>query len=228
MTLLRADEIAAIRACVETTFSTPCTIARLVSGVWTDQSTMQGDIAPAKGTITLPGLPSLTALQAWRITVPWDADVRVGDRITTTTTGTYGVQRVEQPTSDMLNFSSVCHALQLYDVAGGVLYVPLTATIGLTRYVENATTKQSTLTVVATDVEAFIDDISLEPRTPGVAPEFLLSLVVDGAVDIRDGDHVTGYTGWTVDRPATLQVQHVALHQYAGAVYKQAHITAVG
>jgi hypothetical protein len=49
--------------------------------------------------------------------------------------------------------------------------------------------------------------------------------VVDGAVDIRDGDRVTGYSTGTTQRAQVMQVQHVDHNQMAGWDYKIAGVT---
>jgi hypothetical protein len=96
------------------------------------------------------------------------------------------------------------------------------ATISINRASYNATTKQSTESVVQASVPAYIQDLAEQFALRGVAAADTLRLIVDATVDLRDLDQITGYTPQTRTKPMIYTVQHVELHQGLLMAYKSA------
>jgi hypothetical protein len=174
----------------------------------------------------LPWMPPQQRIHRWCLALPWGTDVRVADRLIVTGDGTYGVEEVVVPPQGGGLYTEA-YGYRLYDPAGNPVYFTANATITLSRFIKNAGTKQSTLTQVHSAVPAFIDDIGVRLKLQGIAPEFDLILVCDGAIDVHDGDRVTGYVSAATIREQVFQVQHVDHNQSLGWDYKLASMTAV-
>ena len=127
--MMSASDLAGMRATVTAIFDTTCAIQRLSGNsyvVSTPSTTCL--IFAASGTVTYPGLPRIIALQEWQITLPWNADVLINDRIVTAL-ATYQVQRIDQPSSYNVNTVAKCY--QLFDASGNAVYLVPNATISL-------------------------------------------------------------------------------------------------
>lgn len=82
--------------------------------------------------------------------------------------------------------------------------------VSIWRMVYNATSKQSVLTQMATNMAVYIAEVRrthLEVQA-GI-PEFTLEFLVAGSVDIRDGDQLRGYNPQGAAIPPILNVEHV-------------------
>lgn len=128
--LFGADQLAGMRTTVISSFDTPVTLQRLQGSVYNPVGAATTClVTPGTGTVSYPGLPSILALTPWVVTLPWNADVRVGDRLVTPY-ATYYVQRMEQPAS--YNVDTTVHCYQLFDSSAAPVYLPINATIRLT------------------------------------------------------------------------------------------------
>lgn len=217
MGFFTAADMADMRKTSTGAMDTPCTIRRFttdsfapVAPGYTVQSTTTCLVFPATGTVSYEGLPSILALQGWTLTLPWNADVRVGDRIVTAQ-ATYFVQRVEQPSS--YNINSTAHCYQLFDAAGKVVYIPYNHNVSVLRGSYNEVTRQTSAPAVVSGLNAvpvyITDTVALLQMPAGaVAPSFDPHMMWDPSWDIRDGDVISGYNPTSSVNPAILTVQH--------------------
>lgn len=220
---ISAADLAATRSLfVGTALFTPAQITRAGQTVVASVGcTVVGD----RSELHLPWMPAGQVLRRWSLHFPVGTDVQVADRIVVTGDGTYAVASVETPRD--WEPSARVYAYRLYDAAGNPVYFTANATITLSRFIKDTGTKKSTLTPIMAGVSALIDDIGVRLKLQGIAPEFDLILVCDGAIDVHDGDRVTGYVSAATVRDQVFQVQHVDHNQALGWDYKLASMTAV-
>lgn len=88
--------------------------------------------------------------------------------------------------------------------------------VTIRRSVFDAGTKQTTWQNVYTDVPAFIHDVSHQLIAGGMAPEYNAKILVDGSVDLRDGDQLLGYNPLGRAVAPIVQVNKVATHPVPG------------
>jgi hypothetical protein len=175
-----------------------------------------------------PWMAAGQVTRRWVIVLPAGTDVRQGDRITVTGDGVYAVADVGTPQTWALSAQAFCYRVYAADGTTPTLFVP-NATISILRGVYDPQTKRtSTAAAVATGVPVFINDMGTELKLQGLAPAVDLILVCDGAVDLRDGDRISGYSGATTLRTIVYTVQHVDVNNDSGMSYKVATLKAEG
>lgn len=176
--MVPASAIAMAQAAVARSglLSTPCTIQRLSGSTYAPVGTTTCFVTLGSGSVSYPGLPSILSLSSWEILVPWDTGVSEGDRLVTPT-GTYVVQSLNAPATDVVVQVAVCY--QLYDASGAQTYLPTNSSISQSRRDRTVVTDSRRVRLVnPTPTERVMPD--------GAVVDMLLYDVPDGTYTLMD------------------------------------------